>query len=395
MLYTGDAFIFLLPLLMNKAFRTTLCAIFFITQGSLVQASFSDVPANHPHFTAIDYVETQDIVSGYPDGTYKPEQFVNRAEFVKILVGASLKYNPGQDPSGFDIYALVGITLTDVPHGEWYVPYLRKALQNDIIAGYPDLTFRGTNRINKVEAAKIVATSFGLEILPESFNENWFDGYIYALEQKNAFPSSLVCFDQHVTRGELAEMIYRLKTNATLFSSTSSYLKTESKLQFSLNETSRAKCDARGFLLTGNAVFPTGTDPKTVTLDDSDVNNGSTMYDFDTEQRTNKDVTPDMTLSGMFYEDNWMRGVSWMVVPMEGTFEEISQCPAQGYANVYDVGPDGFGTPYNAWQGDLYCLQTSEKNYVLLEVLSSYNESENRFLTIRYVINKTGGTQVR
>jgi hypothetical protein len=137
------------------------------------------------------------------------------------------------------------------------------------------------------------------------------------------------------------------------------------------------------------------SEPKQVTLDDSDVNNGSTMYDFDTEQRTNTNVSPDMMLGSMFYEDTWMRGVDWQVVPMKESFNSITQCPAEGYAGVHDVGPDGFGTPYNAWQGDVYCLKTNLGKYVLLEVLSSYNEGDNRFLTFKYLMNKTGGTKIR
>jgi hypothetical protein len=366
-----------------------LIGITLLLNSAIVYASFTDVSNYNPYYNAIMYVQSAGVVTGYPDGTYKPDNLVNRAEFVKILVGSALNYNPSQDPSGFDIFALVGIDLTDLTSGQWYVPYIRKALQNNIIAGYPDKTFRALNNINKAEAAKIIVESFDVPLLDDSFNTNWFDKYIYALDHISAIPPSLLCFDQNVTRGELAEMIYRIKNNYTTLNYVLTYNKGATKLEYIPNEV----CDAKGFMLPETA--PAQNEPKIVQLDDSDVNNGSTMYDFDTEQRTNTNVNIDMMLSGMFYEDTWMRGVDWQVVPMEGVFDSITDCPASGYASAYNIGADGFGTPYSASDGDIYCLKTNDSNYVLLEVLRAYNEGDNRFLVFKYLINKTGGTKIR
>ena len=44
---------------------------------------------NHQSQTAIEYLLQQEIISGYPDGSYRPDQLVNRAELVKIIVEAS------------------------------------------------------------------------------------------------------------------------------------------------------------------------------------------------------------------------------------------------------------------------------------------------------------------
>src|SRR3989338_4055668 len=52
---------------------------------TIALASFPDVPTNHPNREAIEYVQAQKIVGGYPDGTYQPNKTINRAEFAKIL----------------------------------------------------------------------------------------------------------------------------------------------------------------------------------------------------------------------------------------------------------------------------------------------------------------------
>lgn len=174
-------------------------------------ASFDDVATSHANFDAVAYVQENGIVEGYPDGTYKPDQSINRAEFTKIIVGAALNYNANQDPSGYDIYAPVGLSFSDIEDGAWYIPYLRKAVENNIIAGYPDGTFKPAADINFVEAAKILVEGFGLEVYSDE--EIWYRPYVKIMEGQKAIPTSIKSFEHKVTRGEMAEMIYRLKEN--------------------------------------------------------------------------------------------------------------------------------------------------------------------------------------
>lgn len=173
-------------------------------------AAFSDVPSTHPNAGAIAYVQAQGIVSGYPDGTFKPDSNINRAEFTKIIVGAAYDYDPGRDPSGYDLFALVGVDFSDVEAGEWYVPYVRKAVEHGVIGGYPDGTYKPAKSINFAEAAKILGIAYGLPTNASDTSGDWWRPYIDALKAKNALPSSFSDPSALVTRGEMAEMIYRI-----------------------------------------------------------------------------------------------------------------------------------------------------------------------------------------
>ena len=53
--------------------------------------AFSDVPADYVQKEAIDYVLNQGFVNGYIDGTYRPFNTINRADFSKITMSALLK----------------------------------------------------------------------------------------------------------------------------------------------------------------------------------------------------------------------------------------------------------------------------------------------------------------
>ena len=60
----------------------------FMIVTPLAYAGFSDVPSDYQYSPAIDYVKDKGIVDGYTDGTFKPDAKINRAEFTKIIIAA-------------------------------------------------------------------------------------------------------------------------------------------------------------------------------------------------------------------------------------------------------------------------------------------------------------------
>ena len=181
-----------------------------MTYGAMLELSaecvqdyfvFLDVGASNPYYEAISYVKNEEIVSGYEDTTYKPENSINRAEFTKIIMGAV-----------FDIDEIEGCIseteFQDVADEEWYAQYVCKASNEGIIQGYEDGTFKPGDNINFVEAAKIIVKAFDYETLER---EVWYEPFVEVLYQKKAIPTAIDAFDKEITRGEMAEMIFRLR----------------------------------------------------------------------------------------------------------------------------------------------------------------------------------------
>jgi plastocyanin len=166
-------------------------------------AAFVDVGSTDAHAAAILYVQGHGIVSGYPDGTYRSDATINRAEFTKIVIGA---YSASQAQS-CDTSSL---HFSDVDTSAWYAGYLCVAVSQGIIGGYPDGTFRPTASINFAEAAKIIAIADMHGMTEEAANgDAWYVPYTQYLAQNNALagigdPGHLL------TRGEMAEIIYHL-----------------------------------------------------------------------------------------------------------------------------------------------------------------------------------------
>ncbi len=69
----------------------SLTLLFIINCGLLSPvAAFSDLPESHPHHFALSYLEGEGVIQGYSDGTVRPDADINRAELIKILVEGQL-----------------------------------------------------------------------------------------------------------------------------------------------------------------------------------------------------------------------------------------------------------------------------------------------------------------
>lgn len=189
---------------------SALCVGFFLMCATTF-ASFTDVSTSHSHHTAIDFLQRNNVINGYSDGTFRPNNTINRAELVKmILEGSNIAIDAGT-LSGFP----------DVPAGEWYAPYVTKAKNLDAIGGYPDGTFKPAQAVNKVEALKIILNLMIDSDIPPSLQRSaysdvdfrsWYNQYVLFAEQKNILFESgaTLGVNANITRGEVAEYIYRI-----------------------------------------------------------------------------------------------------------------------------------------------------------------------------------------
>lgn len=89
-----------------------------------------------------------DIVEGYPDGTFRPDATINRAEALKILMQASGLFAPVEATNMARIFP-------DVPEDAWFRGHVSTALWYEIVRGYEDGTFKPGNFITRAEAAKM------------------------------------------------------------------------------------------------------------------------------------------------------------------------------------------------------------------------------------------------
>lgn len=167
--------------------------------GSLGMA-FAAVPddvAGTEYEEAVTLLTSLEIVSGYPDGTFRPENTITRAEMARLLI-AALEL----DDSAIGIY---GSALKDVG-GHWAKGYVGYATKLDIISGYPDKSFKPQNPVSYDEAITMIVRALGYTAA--DVGKTWPANYV----EKGTELGILEGIDggsKGATRGDIAIMLHR------------------------------------------------------------------------------------------------------------------------------------------------------------------------------------------
>lgn len=172
---------------------------------------FSDVGNTHDNAEAIEYLYEQGIIGGYEDGTFRPDQEVNRVEILKMLL---LGF-------GYDLIEEAEDEIfTDVDYKSWYAPYLITAYDWGIIDGYDDGTYQPGEVVNRVEFLKILTGAYGISLADypiislyeDTEIDAWYAPYVQYSKDNELFDLVDNYFypGNAMTRGETAEAIYRM-----------------------------------------------------------------------------------------------------------------------------------------------------------------------------------------
>lgn len=181
---------------------------------------FIDVTSEHANEEAINNLVGDGIISGYPDGTFRPDYEINRAELAKMIVASVATPDPG----------IYNNCFPDVA-AQWFAPYICYAKEGNWVEGYDDNFFRPEQNVNRVEALKII-----LEVLFEGkiannkklknksimdVNTNeWYAKYFIFADNNNLLDKQHVIENENsyfylpnenISRKEIAETIYRSK----------------------------------------------------------------------------------------------------------------------------------------------------------------------------------------
>ena len=116
---------------------------------------FPDVPNSYWASCDIDKLAMNNVVVGYPDGMFRPGKDITRAEFATMLVkGFNL------DDCGLPRRAI----FKDVPTHNWANAAIAKAVDEDLLAGYPNGRFMPNKKVTRAEALTSIAKGMTCEM---------------------------------------------------------------------------------------------------------------------------------------------------------------------------------------------------------------------------------------
>ena len=130
---------------MTRAEVTTMFARLLTEQIEADKAysnTFSDVPKGYWAANYIGYMQQFGVITGYSDGSFRPDAPVTRAEFAAIA-------------SRFEKLTEGSKSFTDVPDTYWAARYINFAATRGWVTGYSDGTFKPEDPITRAEVAAV------------------------------------------------------------------------------------------------------------------------------------------------------------------------------------------------------------------------------------------------
>ncbi|MCC3374812.1 S-layer homology domain-containing protein [Cohnella sp. REN36] len=132
----------------NRAEMAVMLTRLLGAEGSGTAAGFRDVASSHWAVTGISAAAARGWMKGYPDGTFRPDAKLTRAEMAALL--AALAPKQGEAPDQTD-----NLPFSDI-RGHWAEADILQAQRNGYLKGYADGTFQPDRILTRAEAAAIL-----------------------------------------------------------------------------------------------------------------------------------------------------------------------------------------------------------------------------------------------
>lgn len=180
-----------------------------------LSVEFSDISA-HWAKNWIEEAVKLGFVSGYEDGTFKPDRTITRAEFSKLLNSALHTENKSE------------LKFTDVSTKEWFYGEIQKSVASGFFSGYENNTFRPNNPIKREEVAKVVSSVIttgeadgegATRLSDYSTIQEWAKASVNAVYNKGyilGYPEGTYKPAKALTRAEAVKIIYEIIDNENI-----------------------------------------------------------------------------------------------------------------------------------------------------------------------------------
>lgn len=167
----------------------------------------SDI-AGHRYEQNIRNLVDLGVINGNPDGTFAPEEPVNRAASLKIIL-QSLRAK--QEANGEELFQMPADfnLFPDVEKGVWFETYVAEGYDKKIIQGHPDGTFKGDRTVNLAETLKMTLEAHDVTVW-EGETDPWYKKYFDAANGLELLPNDLQDPAKPLTRAELAYVVDQL-----------------------------------------------------------------------------------------------------------------------------------------------------------------------------------------
>ncbi|MEQ8996281.1 MAG: S-layer homology domain-containing protein [Coleofasciculus sp. B1-GNL1-01] len=177
--------------------------------------SFADIQ-NHWAKPFIQGLLDKGLISGFSDGTFKPDDKMTRAQYAALLVKA---FNPSAKRDG--------INFTDVADDFWAKTVIQQAYRGEFLSGFPDNSFKPNDNVQRAQVIVSLVNGLGLSASDGTVLSTYSDRDAipdYAKDEVNTATKKEIVVSypdtkqldptKDATRAEVAAMVYQALVDA-------------------------------------------------------------------------------------------------------------------------------------------------------------------------------------
>lgn len=194
---------------MRKLILTLIMAAAIMLVPTAAFASFPDIPLNAVYRNAVERLVSDGTLTGYTDGTFRPDASITRAEFSTVLSRA-MGLN-----TEFTSSSLNSIPFSDIDSSNWAAPYIYACYENGYIDGMGDGTFRPGQNVTLEQAVKMIVCAANISVDSESNSGEWYDKYISAANRRELLANVSGSTGTAISRGNVAQIVYNTEKNVS------------------------------------------------------------------------------------------------------------------------------------------------------------------------------------
>ena len=186
---------------LKKTLAVVLAFAMVLSMGAVSTfAAYSDVTAGTVVSEAVDILSGLKILTGFEDGTFKPEDTVTRAQMAAIICRTLGYEDQAQSSMGATVF-------NDVPASHWAAGYINVAQAQGIINGYGDGNFGPEDLVTYEQAVKMIVSALGYDVAAQR-KGGYPTGYLAIASAEGITKKANGRVGDAAARGTIAVLVY-------------------------------------------------------------------------------------------------------------------------------------------------------------------------------------------
>lgn len=186
---------------LKKTLAVVLAFAMILSMGAISTfAAYSDVEAGTKVYEAVGILSNLNILTGFEDGTFKPDETVTRAQMAAIICRTLGYEDQAQSSMGSTVF-------NDVAADHWASGYINVAQAQQIINGYGDGNYGPEDKVTYEQAVKMIVSALGYELAAQA-KGGYPTGYLAIASAEGITKNANGRVGDAAARGTIAVLVY-------------------------------------------------------------------------------------------------------------------------------------------------------------------------------------------